>query len=230
MKLIPVIDLIQGQVVRAQGGVRHRYSALSSELCPDGDPLGLASRLVKDFGADTLYLADLDAITGVGHNQAVLFAIARHLPALDLWVDAGLSDRDGLARFLDRGVGRPVIGSETLTETNLLCQPEASDAVLSLDFRGADLLGPAELAESSELWSQDLILMALQRVGSAAGPDFPRLVRCRALAPQGRCYSAGGVRDTRDLQRLQAAGAAGVLLASALHDGRISAETVAAFR
>jgi len=53
LKLIPVIDLMQGQVVWARGGVRSRYSALSSRLCPDGDPLGLATRFAKDFGIDT---------------------------------------------------------------------------------------------------------------------------------------------------------------------------------
>ena len=230
MKLIPVIDLMQGQVVWARGGIRHRYCALSSELCPDSDPLGLACRLVQDFGADTLYVADLDAIRGIGHNGAVLSSFARSLPNLHLWVDAGLSDRDSLARFLDQGAGRPVIGSETLSEISLLCEPQARGAVLSLDFRGAHLIGPPELAQSSELWSQDLILMSLQRVGSATGPDLPQLARYRALAPHSRCYSAGGVRDIRDLERLRAAGAAGVLLASALHDGRITAEAMAALR
>jgi len=67
-------------------------------------------------------------------------------------------------------------------------------------------------------------------VGTTAGPDLARLARCRALAPKSRCYSAGGVRDIRDLERLQDAGAAGALLASALHDGLINAEAAAAFR
>jgi phosphoribosylformimino-5-aminoimidazole carboxamide ribotide isomerase len=35
-------------------------------------------------------------------------------------------------------------------------------------------------------------------------------------------YAAGGVRDTRDLQALRDIGAAGVLVASALHNGRIA--------
>lgn len=221
---------MQGQVVWARGGVRSRYQALSSELCPDGDPLGLSTRLVNDFGADTLYIADLDAIARIGHNQEVLRSIAQCLPHLDLWVDAALSDTDSLARYLDRGVGRPVIGSETLTDTRLLCRPEARHAVLSLDFRGSALVGPEELAESPALWPQDMILMSLQRVGSSAGPDLPQLARCRSLATQRRYYSAGGVRDTRDLERLREAGATGVLLASALHDGRISAREAAAFR
>ena len=65
--------------------------------------------------------------------------------------------------------------------------------------------------------------MTLGRVGSGAGPDLDRLAAIRARAGARRLYAAGGVRDKADLAALKDAGAAGVLVASALHDGKISA-------
>ncbi len=63
--------------------------------------------------------------------------------------------------------------------------------------------------------------MTLARVGSGAGPDLARLAAIRSVAGEREIYAAGGVRDAVDLSALKAAGAAGALIATALHDGRI---------
>ena len=43
-----------------------------------------------------------------------------------------------------------------------------------------------------------------------------------AELPEAAIYAGGGVRDDEDLRALEAAGAAGALLATALHEGRIT--------
>ena len=212
---------MKGLVVRAQGGRRNHYRPLISPLSPDADAVALAGRFRDVFGADTLYLADLDAIMGRGNNHAVLRAIAHAQPTLELWVDAGLGDRGTLSAFVAVCPGRPVIGSETLLDTQLL--GDAPDALLSLDFKGDRLLGPATLVCDIEVDRRDLILMSLHRIGGDLGPDLPLLQALRRRLPQCRHHVAGGVRDGDDLRRLADAGAAGVLLSSALHDGRIGA-------
>jgi phosphoribosylformimino-5-aminoimidazole carboxamide ribotide isomerase len=223
LELIPVIDLMQGRAVRAVGGQRHRYATLESPLCPAGDALHLAAAYAASFTFDALYVADLDAITGHGDNAALVAAIAAALGPRTLWVDAGLGDADSLRRFRDRAVGRAVIGSESLADPGLLATAEATDAVLSLDFRDGAPLGPPRVGEEPALWPPDVILMELGRVGTGGGPDTTQLRRCRSRAPGTRLYVAGGVRGDADLRRLAAAGATGVLAASALHAGLLSA-------
>ena len=49
-----------------------------------------------------------------------------------------------------------------------------------------------------------------------------RLENTRSLATDRHIYAAGGVRNEKDLARLENIGVAGVLLASALHDGSIN--------
>src|SRR5262249_61282863 len=100
--------------------------------------------------------------------------------------------------------------------------------ILSLDFAGDRFLGPAEHPEPG-LWPARVIVMTLARVGSGAGPDLTRLHQVRSQNPGRRIYAAGGVRDATDLRGLSAAGAAGVLVATALHDGRIGHTDLARF-
>ena len=71
--------------------------------------------------------------------------------------------------------------------------------------------------------------MTLDRVGKHYGPDLERLRQLRNSAPLTALYAAGGVRNPDDLHTLQATGCAGALLASALHDGRLSTSQLADF-
>jgi len=67
----------------------------------------------------------------------------------------------------------------------------------------------------------------LARVGSGAGPDLDTLASIRDAAPDRKVYAAGGVRDNADLVTLKRAGIAGALVASCLHDGRLSGSDIA---
>jgi phosphoribosylformimino-5-aminoimidazole carboxamide ribotide isomerase len=64
--------------------------------------------------------------------------------------------------------------------------------------------------------------MTLARVGSAAGPDLDRLCAIREIAAGRDIYAAGGVRDSADLAVLKGAGISGALVATSLHDGRLT--------
>jgi phosphoribosylformimino-5-aminoimidazole carboxamide ribotide isomerase len=68
-----------------------------------------------------------------------------------------------------------------------------------------------------------VIVMTLARVGSGTGPDVQRVAEIVERAGQRHVYAAGGVRDLDDVEALRTAGAAGVLLATALHSGKITA-------
>jgi uncharacterized protein related to proFAR isomerase len=95
-------------------------------------------------------------------------------------------------------------------------------APLSLDFRGDQFIGPPELLENAALWPQRIIVMTLARVGSGEGPDLARLGAIIARAGSREVYAAGGVRDAEDLRALRGIGAAGALVATALHSGAIT--------
>ncbi|TCK31330.1 phosphoribosylformimino-5-aminoimidazole carboxamide ribotide isomerase [Ancylobacter aquaticus] len=230
MELIPVIDLMGGAVVHARRGARDAYRPIETPLAANAAPQDVAEGLLALGAFRTLYIADLDAIAGGGGHDAVLEALAAQHPGLALWVDAGEASPALLSRRVARGPGRPVIGSESLADRAQAAAALASGAgLLSLDYGPEGPRGPAELHADAALWPEAVIVMTLARVGAGQGPDIERLSQIVARAQGRRVYAAGGVRDVGDLHRLAERGVAGVLLASALHDGRLSREDIAAF-
>lgn len=236
-RLIPVLDLLGGQVVRAMAGKRNAYRPIVSALCHSSDPLAVARCLCAHCGASQLYVADLDALMGAKVQTAWLRALLQGLPALqELWVDAGFADADAAAALLqalgaDGGVDAarvvPVFGSESLQSRAALARcmdparPWGARAVLSLDRRDGQRLDAAGCWDTPALWPQRVIVMTLERVGSNAGPDLQTLQQVQQLAPQAQLVGAGGMRSAADLALAGRAGASAWLVASALHDLQI---------
>ena len=230
MNLIPVIDLARGHVVHARGGARKTYRPLQSIVCRSSEPLDVVTGLLDLYPFTHLYIADLDAIQGQPVQSVTLQQLHERFPALQLWIDSGIRDSDQLHSLIKLVPATPVVGSETLPDTSLLEISGLHDtAVLSLDFMGDSFLGPPALMATPALWPQRVLAMELDRVGSHRGANLQRLEQLRSAAPAALVYAGGGVRNRDDLHALQAAGCAGVLLASALHDGRLSADELADF-
>lgn len=229
MQLIPVIDLMAGQVVRGVRGERSTYRPIRSSLCESSAPLDLAPRLLARAATDTLYIADLDALMGGALQFDILTALLDRLPAVQLWVDGGFRDAESIEALRQRLGTRaarvtPIVASESLpdADTARRClEAHREHCILSLDRREGSLLDAAGCHAHPEWWPERVIVMTLDRVGADAGPDLDTLHSVRALRPDVRLIGAGGIRDLADLQRAEESGAQVWLVASALHDGRI---------
>src|SRR6476659_6592584 len=104
MRIVPVLDLTGGVVVRGVAGRRQEYRPLVSPLCPSAEPNAVADALHRNFGFMQFYIADLDAIAG----KAPALALYRELQArgFGLWVDAGLHSRGDATPLIQAGVAR----------------------------------------------------------------------------------------------------------------------------
>jgi phosphoribosylformimino-5-aminoimidazole carboxamide ribotide isomerase len=237
MRLIPVIDLVNGVVVRGVGGRRAEYRQLKSCLTPSATPMDVGRALVQAFEPQELYVADLDAICG--HRPA--FAVLKQLNSLgvNLWVDAGVRELMDAAALIDAGVSMIVIGLETVSAP---CVVEktitvfgSERVVFSIDLRGGQLLGDwrawsarsttdssAVVSRAIEIGVRRLIVLDLADVGEGRGPTTAAI--CRLIAkqsPNSEINAGAGVRGIDDVRQMQSWGVTGVLIASALHDGRI---------
>jgi phosphoribosylformimino-5-aminoimidazole carboxamide ribotide isomerase len=239
MRVIPVIDLKGGAAVHAVRGERERYRPLRSEIVAGSDPVQVTHAVRGALGLDELYVADLDAIAGGPAQRKVLSALAHEARVM---VDAGVSEVAAVRLLLELGAARVVIGTETLADQSGLerLRAELPDAplVLSLDVRAgrvlspdADLarLGAAEaLARLGHSGVREVIVLDLARVGSGAGPDIALVRELCASFPELELLAGGGVRDVADLRALAEAGAAGALVATALHGGAIGPDKLRA--
>lgn len=247
--IVGVLDIRDGQVVRAIAGARSHYQRWESSLTNSADPLETARAFRRHYRIDQLYLADLDALEG----KAASWPIVPDLLAdgFHLTLDAGPRQHEDIERALAAGVHTVVIPLETLPHRSTLAQWARRFDPRHLAF-GLDLAAGLPLAEPAVwhgdgmnaaggeqlTWSSDaplriardvvaigiphLIVLDLRNVGAQTGPTTSKLcAQIRQACPNAILWTGGGVRNTADIDRLHAAGANRVLAASLLHEGKI---------
>ena len=244
MQIVGVVDLMAGRAVHARAGRRDCYAPVervAGRTLPRGDALSLAHEYVHTLGVDALYVADLDAIVTRTAPSAVIRTLATM--GVPLWLDAGVSSVDAAVDALAAGATRVIIGLETLSSIETLgriCASVGNDrTAFSLDLRNGKPLTMESAAHqnldaeaiaraAADAGVPAMTIIDLARVGMSAGPDVDMIARVRDAVPGVLLLSGGGVRGEDDLVRLADAGCDGALVASALHDGRLDAQQVAA--
>jgi HisA/HisF family protein len=227
MRIVPVVDLKGGIVVHARRGQRADYAPLRSPLVDGCEPVTVARALCAAARASMLYVADLDAIAGAPADMKTLSALSA---VAEVWVDAGATTRECADELTAAGAARNIVGTESLG-AGAVGDMDAPPPVLSVDLRDGKLISPrAELSGREAaaaaplaiaLGVRELLVIDLARVGSGSGPPLEGVAALAAALPGMAIYAGGGVRDDRDLRALEDAGAAGALVATALHEGRI---------
>jgi len=234
MKIIPVLDLLNGIAVHAMRGERNKYRPLKSALWPSPDPLELA-KVFDSLGFDELYMADLDAILENKEDFSVFTRISSETD-LSLMVDAGINDLGKAERVLEAGASNVIIGTETLTDLGFA--GEAVQAlgenrvIVSVDLKGGELLSrsekirsmnPLRLVETlEEMGVARVIVLDLARVGSEQGANMG--VVAEVLEKTGlEVITGGGMRGIEDLEEAMDLGVSGALIATVLHTGKLTA-------
>lgn len=226
MQIIPVIDIKRGQAVHAIGGNRQHYPPLQSVLSQSTEPVELIADLLDWYPFSIIYIADLDSITSGRMPKMALFqSLSLAFPQLIFWLDVGLTSLQQRKAFADLNNIRLVLGTESLPCPNS-AWTAADQTILSLDFKQGQLIGSADWLSCAEFWPKNVIVMNLDAVGSANGVDVQMLEQIKKQRQDIRVYAAGGVRSADDLSDLKQTEIAGALIATALHQGHISAECV----
>jgi len=231
--ILPVLDLRQGQVVRAVAGRREEYRPLVSRLVESACPLEVAAAIRGRFNLNRLYLADLDAIEGREPQWDLLQRLAG--AGFELTVDAGVHSCDRLTRLEGIGIPRIVIGLESVASPaafeNIASHSTAGQLGFSLDLMEGRPMADPEQWPTDPLCIVDcvkesvdfLIVLDLAAVGMKSGPRTQDLCsRIREQAQALRLITGGGARSLLDVDALLESGVDEVLMSSALHDGSLA--------
>lgn len=246
MRILPVIDLKQGQVVHAVAGRRDEYRPIASLLCDDATPVSVGGAF-RRLGFTDAYVADLDAIAGGAPDYRAYEQLCAC--GLRLFLDSGLAtvQRAGeLENFFsrDRRLAGLIVGLESVVSlpdlvTSLeLLSP--ARLVFSLDLRAGQPV--TRLAEwqtrSAETIADEVVGLGIRRLivldiaSVGTGTGVSTLALCERLKKSHadlEVISGGGVRCRDDLERMAAAGCDAALVASALHEGRLTAADLRLF-
>src|SRR5262245_5867896 len=145
LRIIPVLDVVQGVVVHARGGQRQTYQPIQSTLTPSADPVQVAQAFRVHTGTNELYVADLDALAGREPQWQLLTRLVE--AGHELLVDAGVRDVGRATRLASLGVQHVIVALECLPDWSVLGDAIASlgaeRIVFSLDLRaGQPILAP----------------------------------------------------------------------------------------
>ncbi|GAB3506301.1 1-(5-phosphoribosyl)-5-[(5-phosphoribosylamino)methylideneamino]imidazole-4-carboxamide isomerase [Pseudoxanthomonas daejeonensis] len=230
----PALDLRGGRVVRLAQGDYARETTYGD------DPLPRASAFVS-AGARWMHLVDLDAAKAGGYTLLPLLdAIARET-GLQVQTGGGVRSREDVAKILDAGAARVVVGSLAVREPDTvaawLAEFGGERITVALDTRqdadgtwtlpvhgwtetaGATLDGL--LPHYLRAGLRHLLCTDIARDGMLSGPNLDLYLHLRALAPGVAVQASGGVRDAADVRNARLAGCAGAVLGRALLEGRL---------
>ncbi|SHH11184.1 1-(5-phosphoribosyl)-5-[(5-phosphoribosylamino)methylideneamino]imidazole-4-carboxamide isomerase [Halobaculum gomorrense] len=226
-EVIPAVDMQEGEVVQLVQGERGTATRY-------GDPVEAARRWI-DEGARTLHLVDLDgAFEGERVNAAAVDAV---LDAVDVPVQlgGGIRTADDALDLLGRGVDRVIFGTAAVENPGIVAEiseEQPGSVMVSLDAKDGEVvvsgwtegtgLDPAEAAGRYEdLGAGAILFTDVDVEGQLEGINREQVERV-VDAVDIPVVASGGVTTLDDVRALREAGAAAVVVGTALYEGRFT--------
>ncbi|PHQ42293.1 1-(5-phosphoribosyl)-5-[(5-phosphoribosylamino)methylideneamino]imidazole-4-carboxamide isomerase [Halorubrum sp. C191] len=232
-EVIPAVDVQDGEVVQLVGGERgtgKRY----------GDPVAAAERWVE-AGAETLHLVDLDGAfegerVNAGAIESVVDAVGGDgADAVGLQLGGGIRAAEGARALLDLGLDRVILGTAAVETPEIVAEIDEThpgSVVVSLDAKDGEVvvsgwtegtgLDPAEAAARyEELGAGAILFTNVDVEGQLDGIDR-EAVASVVDAVEIPVIASGGVAAVDDVVALKEAGAAAVVVGTALYEGEFT--------
>ena len=229
MKIIPAIDLMDGQVVRLVKGDPNSKTVYSS------NPLEIAKKW-QSAGADMLHIVDLDATLGRGSNLEIIKKMLSELN-VPVEVAGGLRDESTILE-IGKTADRIVLGtlafkdketvlkiSDSLGKKKIVISVDQIDGKIAVDGwqQSTEITLLDGMNEFLQLGFSEFLLTSISRDGTMEGPDIESLQKACSLE-NANVIASGGVSGIDDVKQLKALNPYGVILGKALYENKISIE------
>jgi phosphoribosylformimino-5-aminoimidazole carboxamide ribotide isomerase len=229
MRIIPAIDIINGQCVRLTEG------DFSQQKTYDSNPVEVAKRF-EDQGITHLHLVDLDgARVRKPVNLAVLEAIAASTN-LDIDFGGGIQSQEAMEQAFSAGARHITAGSiavrEPETVTQWLEKYGADRIYIGADFRDntisinawadqSDVTVNEFVSDYTAKGASTFICTDVSKDGKLQGPATATYTSLVKAYPEARIIASGGVTTIQDVEELAAAGLFGAIIGKAIYEGTI---------
>lgn len=225
MKLIPALDLLDGDVVRLHKGDYHNVSRYSS------DPLQSALKL-KDWGFQFIHIVDL---SGARSGKPVHFSTIKQIlsTGLDIQVGGGIRTQADVEAYISLGVKRVILGTQAILNPSFWNQMvktfHIENLALSLDIKddavavkGWTSSSNLSIYQAVDLMDKDsirnLIVTDVSRDGTLSGVNIPLYKNLLQKFPGINIIPAGGFTSYPDYSALKNLGIAEVIAGKAIFE------------
>jgi len=227
MRIIPAVDLLDGNVVRLRRGV------FSDQTIYSRDP----STTVKEWlnkGAEIIHIVDLNGSKGENTNRDLMKRLVASFAA-KLQVAGGIKSKERALDLLEQGVLRIVIGSAAANKeawVKALLANEAERIVIALDiddekvrvngWQSDSNYGFCDLLETMIEWGAIHFLVTdISKDGMREGPNVALYRKLKVLYPQVNLIASGGISSNGDFALLRRVGIAEAVVGKALYTGDV---------
>ena len=187
--VIPVLDLMIGQVVWAKGGNRGNYAPVHSSLTASAQPVDVAKAIFNQTGCDCLYVANIDSFAGATPVSDVYQELTEAGFSLLIdadWMSSLHCDQrvDQILSLAQNSDVRLVFSSETMSSWNEFSIVEGLvknglKPIYSMDIRGGKVIAKSDeltsttpiemIRRAQEVGVDTIILLDLHSVGTGNG-------------------------------------------------------------
>lgn len=234
MLIYPAIDLKDGVCVRLMHG---KFDQVTQY---DEQPAARLTAFATE-GAQWIHIVDLDgAEAGEARQHGLIGELTQ---AIDVKIQSGGGVRgaNDVAKLLDAGVSRVVVGSLAVTQPNdvaawlkgfgvehitLALDVKIEDGVPVPALKGWTQSSGVTLWEALDRYpkgtAKHLLVTDVGRDGAMTGPNLDLLAEIRQRRPDLVLQASGGVSSLDDIAAVKALGCHGVIVGRALYEGRFT--------
>lgn len=228
MKIFPAIDVVRAQAVRLYKGDYDRMTVYAP------DPAEVACRFAA-CGARQAHIVDLEGARDGGTPNLASVERAIRMSGLFVEVGGGVRDMDTIARYLDIGAGRVVLGTSAVRPgfaADAIARFGAEHVAAGADIRDG-FVAVKGWRELTGLTCDDffvrmqaegvraIICTDVSRDGAMRGTNRELYKRLAERYPTMEVIASGGVSSLEDVRALRDAGVSGAIIGKAYYTGAI---------
>lgn len=229
MKIIPAIDLLDGQVVRLQKGDYQKKTVYND------NPVEEASKF-KEAGFSHIHVVDLNgAKSGEFENLPIIKQIIDKT-GLSVQTGGGVRSQADIERLLDAGLSGIICSSMTVKkpkEWMKAVKNHPEQMILGLDLKDGKMAYGGWLETSDQSIAeflkpmlnaglQTVLSTDIARDGMLSGPNVEMYKNLQSEFPKLNWIASGGVSKIKDLEDLQKLNLYGVVVGKAYYEEKIA--------
>lgn len=231
MIILPAIDIKDRTPVRLYQGefdTVHKVAENALET----------AKQFEQAGAEWIHMVDLDgACEGHPVNDDIFIEVAQKT-GLKVELGGGIRTLEDIARYMEGGISRVILGSVALHNPALVREAVAryGDAIaVGIDAKGGMVRGSGWLEASdvhfvdlakamAEAGVRTIIYTDISKDGTLSGPSVTHYEQLIAACPEVHMIASGGIRDIENIADLKRAGLYGAICGKSLYEGTLSLE------